>query len=264
MNNSETVYIVITPPAVLDEKLIKGVADILNKNIYDARVLLSGEIPKIAAHYENMQIAGPVLHTLTDLGIETIALSDSTLSQPRQMFKARTLSFEKKEVVFTDRSGIEKRVGDSDAFLIITGKVQTSREAEAIITRKKLNITSTLLMGGIPISRKVKEKTTTHSQETEYFLRLYGRKPLDSFVLISQHDMDYSFLVEKTAMSTRANFMAVVSTIQEIFPQAIFNDSLSKSFSVTSSPDRAWDEIEIYCRLIYVCNLVKNGLDPAI
>ena len=263
MNNSEIVYIVITPPAGLDEKLIKSVAVILNKNIYDARLLLSGEIPKIVAHYENMQIAEPVLHTLTELGIETIALSDSILNQPRQMFKAYTLAFGKKEIVFVDRSGSEKKVSDNDAFLIISGKIQTSTESEATITRKKLNITSTLLTGGIPIYRKVKEKTTTHSQETEYFMRLYSKKPLDSFVTISQHDMDYSFLGEKTAMSTRANFITVISTIQEMFPQAIFNDSLSKSFGITSSHNRSWDDIEIHCRLIYAYNLVKSGLDPA-
>jgi hypothetical protein len=264
MINSETVYIVITPPATLDEKLIKGVADILNKNMYDARLLLTGEIPKIVAHYENMQTAEPVLHTLKELGIETIALNDSVFSQPREMFKAYTLAFGKKEVVFVDRSGTEKRVGDNDAFLIIAGKIQTSIESESIITRKKLNITSTLLTGGIPIHKKVKEKTTTHSQETEYFLRLYSRKPLDSFIAISQHDMDYSFLGEKTAMSTRANFITLISTIQELFPQAIFNDSLSKSFGITSSHSRSWDDIEMHCRLIYAYNLVKNGLDPAI
>jgi hypothetical protein len=264
MTNDDTVYIVIAPPARLDEKVTKSVAELLNKNIYDARLLLSGEIPKIVAHYENMQTTEPVLHTLTELGIETFTLSDSMLSQPGQMFKAHALTFENKEVVFFDRNGIEKRVGDNNAFLIITGKIQTSTESEAIITRKKLNITSTLITGGIPIYRKVKEKATTHSQESEYFMRLYSKKPVDPFVVISQHDMDYSFLGEKTAISTRANFITVISTIQEIFPQAIFNDSLSKAFGISSSNNRSWDNIEMHCRLIYAYNLVKSGLDPAI
>jgi hypothetical protein len=264
MINSEIVHIVIAPPVVFNEKLIKGVADILNKDAYDARLLLSGEIPKIVAHYENMQMAEPVLHTLVELGIDAIALSDFILRQPQRIFKAYTIELGKQEVLFKDINGIEKRIRESDAFLIITGIIQTSTESEAITTRRKLNITSTLLTGGIPIYKKVKEKTITRFQGTEYFMRLYSNKPVNPFVAISQHDMDYSFLGEKIAMSTRANFTSVVTTMQEIFPQAIFNDSLSKPFRIMSSPSQSWDDVEIHCRLVYAFNLVKSGLDPSI
>jgi hypothetical protein len=264
MNNSGIVHIVIAPPVAPDENLIKSAADTLDNNLYDTRLLLSGEIPRIAAHYESIQTAEPVLHALVDLGIKAIALSDSILRQPPLSFMAYMLKFGKQEVLFKDRNDIEKRIRDNEAFLIITGMIQTSTESETITTRKKLNVTTTLITGGIPIYRKVKEKTITRSQGTEYFIRLYSKKPEDPFVVISQHDMDYSFLGEKTAMTTRENFASVVSAMQQAFPQAIFNDSLSKPFTITSSPNRTSEDVEIHCRLIYVFNLVKSGLYQAI
>lgn len=264
MADSEIVHIVVAPPVALDEKLIKSAADVLGKNIYDTRILLSGEIPRIIAHCESMHTAKPVLHALTGLGINAIAFNNSTLRQPPQSFKACTLAFGKQEVTFKDRSSQEKRIEENGVFLIITGMIQTSTESETITTRKELNITTTLLTGGIPIYRKVKEKTTTHSTGTEHFIRLYSKKPDDPFVVIFQHDMNYSFLGEKTAISSRENFASVVTALQEAFPQAIFDDRLVKPLRITSSPNQAWEDIEIHCRLIYTFHLITSGLDPAV
>jgi hypothetical protein len=263
MIDSGKVHIGVMPPAALNEDMVKSAAEVLGKNVYDTRVLLSGEIPRIIAHYENMQMAGPVVHSLKELGIEAIAFNDSQLRQPPQFFKAYTLSTGTQEVLFKDRSGREKRMRDNEGFLIITGMIQTSTQTETVTTRKKLNITTTLLTGGIPIYKKVKEKTTTHSTESDQFLRLYSRRPDDPVVLITRHDMDYSFLGEKIDVSTRANFILTVAAIREAFPAALYNDMLSKPFKITSSPDRSLSDTEIQCRLIYEFSLAKNDGRPA-
>jgi hypothetical protein len=231
--------------------------------VYDTRLLLSGEIPRIAAHYESRQTAEQVLRKLKDLGINAIAVTDSMLRLPQQSFHAYTLTPGKQEVLFKDRSGAEKKTVSDDVFLIITGTIQTSTVSETVTTRKKLNVTTTLLTGGIPVYKNVKEKTTASSQETESFIRLYNNRPVDPYVVISQHDLDYSFLGEKTAVSARANFTSVISALREIFPQAIFNDVLSKPFRITSTPGKVREDMELYCRLIYLFNLAKSRQCPA-
>lgn len=263
MIEREIVHIAVTPPAEFDEDMVKSVAEVLGKNVYDTRVLLSGEIPRVIAHYENMHAAEPVVRSLKEMGIKAIAFNDSKLRQTPQFFQAYTLSIGTQEVLFKDRSGHEKKIRDSEAFLIIIGMIQISTETETMTTRKKLNIATTLLTGGIPIYKKVKEKTTTRSTESDQFLKLYSRGPDDPVVLITRHDMNYSFLGEKTDVSTRANFILTVSAMREAFPNALYNDMLTKPFKITSSSDRSLNDIEIQCRLIYEFSLAKDGTSPA-
>jgi hypothetical protein len=263
MIDSGKVHIAVMPPAVLNEDMVKSAAEVLRKNVYDTRVLLSGEIPRIIAHYENIPATGQVVHSLKELGIDAIAFNDSQLRQPPQFFKAYTLSTGTQDVLFKDRSGREKRMRDNEAFLIITGMIQTSTETEIVTTRKKLNVATTLLTGGIPIYKKVKEKKTTHSTESDQFMRLYSTRPDDPVVLITRHDMDYSFLGERIDVSTRANFILTVAVVREALPNALYNDMLVKPFKITSSADRSLNDSEVQCRLIYEFSLAKNDGRPA-
>ena len=120
-------------------------------------------------------------------------------------------------------------------------------------------MTRTLLMGGIPIWRKVDEKTNTQSIQAEYFARLYDRKSPDPSVEILQHHMNYSFLGAKIAASSLTNFGTVVLKVREIFPQAIFDNRLAKPSVLTTSSSQVWQDIETNCKLIYLFHAVTSG-----
>jgi len=140
------------------------------------------------------------------------------------------------EVPFRAAGGQAKRIGSRDVFLILEGKIETHTEAEAIRTRMKFSLAATVLTGGIPIWRRVREKTKALSLRAERFVRLYDRKSSEPSVEIIQDRMDYSFLGIKMASSSFANFSTVVMKIRELFPQAIFDDRLMKSFEANVSP----------------------------
>jgi hypothetical protein len=250
MAAQDIVHLAIVPPPALEANLIERVAAIVNKNSYETRLLLTGAIPRIIAHYPSMQTAESAARSLKDLGLVPIVLNDSELRKPSQIFKALTLEFGEQDILFRDRMGHESRVAATDAFLILVGKMRTYAEEDMTKTEMKLNWGATLLTGGIPIWRRVTQRTSDSAVQTECFARLYGIEPSAPCVQILQHHMNYAFLGAKIAPSSLVNFNAVVARLREVFPQAIFDDRLAK-------PSRA-EDTEIDCKLLYFSHLAMK------
>jgi len=259
MADYEVMHIAVAPPANLDENLVRSVATVINKSPSYTRLLLAGEVPKVIAHYDNMQIAEPIIQNLRDLGLVAIACKYSELRQFPQTFKAQTLEFREKEVLLRDSAGREKRIVENNVFLILVGRIETSVAVETTKPKTKFSLTRTLLTGGIPIWRRVDEKTKAQSIQAEYFARLYDRKSPVPSVDILQHHMNYSFLGAKVAPSSFTNFGIVVRRLREVFPQAIFDNRLAKPSVLAESSSRVWEDIEIKCKLIYLFHAVTSG-----
>ncbi|MDD4873517.1 MAG: hypothetical protein PHE15_00845 [Dehalococcoidales bacterium] len=88
MADNEVIYIAIAPPTAPDDNLIRGVADILSRSPCGTRHLIAGGIPRIIAHYDNMQITGHVIQKLHNLGIGcfTCLLSPSACDKEKGAF----------------------------------------------------------------------------------------------------------------------------------------------------------------------------------
>jgi hypothetical protein len=259
MSDSEVIHIAVDLPTNLDANLVRSVANVINKSPSQTRLLLAGKVPKVIAHYDSIQVAESIIRNLRNLGLATIACRDSELGQFPQTFRAQTLECREKEVLFRDIAGREKTIAETNAFLVIVGRIETSVEVETTKQKAKFSLPRTLLMGGIPIWRRVDEKTTTHSLQAECFARLYERKSPDPSVDILQHHMNYSFLGAKVAASSFTNFGTVVLRLREVFPQAIFDNRLAKSSVLTTSPSQVWEGIQINCKLIYLFHARTSG-----
>ena len=251
MAEHEVVHVAIAPPSTLDEEMVKKAAVIVAKNPYETRLRLTGKIPKIIANYDSMQMAESTARSLRELGLVAIVCTDSELRKSSQIFKARNLKLEEQAITFCDRSGQARRMEAREAFLILGGRMQTYTDTEVIKTTRKLNVTATLLTGGIPIMKKVEKKTTTRSFQTESFLRLYDRTSPELAVEILQHDFDYSFLGTEMASSSTANLNTTVAKIRNAFPQAIFDDRLVAPFGSDMHSTVPQESIEVNCKLIY-------------
>jgi hypothetical protein len=251
MADYEVVHVAVGAPAVLDEELVKKVSEIIGKNLYETRLRLTGKIPKIIANHNTLQHAQLTAKGLRGLGLVAIVFTDSELRRTWQVFQARSLKLEERAVIFCDRSGQEKRLEASEAFLILTGKVEGYTEKETTKTVKKLNVPLTLLTGGIPISKKVKEKTVSKSFQKESFLRLYNRTSPEPAIEIKQHDFDYSFLGVEMASSAASNFGIAVRKIRETFPGAVFEDRLIDPLGASIPATVEQENIESNCKLIY-------------
>jgi hypothetical protein len=259
MAEYEVVHLAIAPPAMPEEELVKKVATIISKNLYETRLRLTGKIPKIIANYDTMQAAESAAQSLRELGLVVILCADSELRKSSPIYRAHTLKFEEPAVMFWDRGGQARRVKPSEVFLIISGRMQTCTETEVTTTVKKLNIAATLMLGGIPVSKRVKEKTKNKSFQTESFIRLYDRTLSEPIVEILQQGLDYSYLGLEMVSSSVANFSNTVKKIRGAFPEAIFDDRLVEPFGADMRSAILEDDIEMNCKLIYFCHRTMSG-----
>jgi len=249
---NEIFHLAVGPSSGVDADLLAQAAGIVNKNLYDVRLLLSGNMPRLVAHFGDLHEAEAAARSLTALGLTALVCRDSDLRKPQEDFHGHTLKFGDGEVLFLDRSGRRKAVSSAGVSIILRGTTGIRTETEGTTTRTKFSLGATVLTGGIPVWRKVKERATDISVQVVHFARLYGPESADHTVELTQHGMDYSFLGADKAPSSMANFNTVIRRIREAFPQACFDDRLIGHSGGTEMPSKIGTDLESSCRLLYL------------
>jgi len=260
MAGYEVVHVAVAAPNIPEPEIVKKVATIVSKDPYQTRLLLSGGFPRFIAHYPSLQEAESTTRNLTDLGLVAFVCQNSELRKPSKVFTVRTVEFLDGEAVFRNSGGQTKTIKSADVFLILKGILQISAEEEATETKRKINWGATLLTGGIPIYRNVKETVMGATVREEPVVRLYNRESSDPAVQMSQHVMSYSFLGAQIALSSAANFNTVVAKLRDLFTRAIFDDRLMKSSGSDAPSARASDDLELNYKLLYLYYKTKSGL----
>jgi hypothetical protein len=241
------VHVAAAPPKTLEPGLVTKAAAIIGKDPYTTRLLLIGKIPKIVASYQTVEEAQAVAGRLRALGLAAFACDDSEIRGPLPSIpRARTLLRCKAEITLMKSGGETQAIGPGDVFLILKGTRQTGSGEETVNITRKINLAATLL-SGMPVFRKVKEKTKEAFQ-TESFIRIYGRGSVEPRVEIQQNDFGYSFLGDRLAPSSYENLNNTAAFLREIFPQAVYDDTLA------AHPDAT----ETNCRLLYLYHKTRE------
>ncbi len=254
-DQADVVHVGIAPPKTLDGDLLKKAASLIGKEITDTRLLFAGEIPRIIASYPDTNTAEAAARSLRDEGLVAFVCRDSELRNPAGGFVAHTMKSGGKEVIFGDRRGGEFRFEADGAFLIIRGRMPTVAEEKVSTSKMKLNVTATVLAGGIPIMRRVTKESTRGSIQAEDFLRIYDRKSTDPSVEMFQGHIDYSFLGPELAPSAPENFKLVVTKLRQWFPAAIFDERLIRRYKPDIPAASPGEALDINCKLIALCYL---------
>ena len=249
---NEIVHVLVSPPDNIDTNLVKQAAVILKKDPYATRLLLSGKIPKIIAHYPGIEEAELIIKRLKTLGLVAVALRDSELAEsPLTRFRAHALKLADGEVTFFDKGGRQQKLDSKQVFLILKGKLPPSHETDVTVTKLKFNFTATL-MTGIPIWRRAKETIKGTSNEEGYFVRIYDPISTEPKVEFFENYFDFSFLGSEIAPSTSVNLNNTITKLRTVFPQALFDDRLTQLSGSSSSSDKPARDIEMNCKYIYL------------
>jgi hypothetical protein len=261
---SDIVHVLVAPPDNIETNLVKETAAIINKDPYETRLLLSGKIPKLIAHYQSTQEAELIAKRLKTLGLVVVICSDTEFHKSHSAgFRAYALRLGDREVTFRDKGGQIKIIELMNVFLILKGKHQTSTDKEVTNTSMKFSLPATLLTGGIPVWRKVKETTKNTFIEEGYFVRLYDRMSLEPVVEIFENYFDFSSLGSKLSPSSFTNLNSIIAELRNAFPKAAFDDRLVQPLGTSISSDTQWDDIELNCRLIYLYHQAVTNLTPS-
>ena len=251
-DRQDTLYVAAAPPKTLSDELLKKAASLIGKDIADTRLLLAGELPRVLASMPDSATAESTARGLQDAGFVAFVCGDSELRNRAESFLARTVIPAERAVTFRDRHGGEVVIEAGDAFLIIRGKLRAAAPENTSTTKMKLNVTATVLTGGLPIMRRVTKETTRESSQAEDFMAIYDRRSSDPRVEMSRSQMDYAFLGPELTPFALANFEIVAKKLREWFPPAIFDDRLSRHFKTDLPSEGPGEALEINRKLIYL------------
>jgi hypothetical protein len=253
MVTNEIVHLLVAPPQTVETSLVKEACLILQKDPYETRMLLSGKMPKLIAHYASAAAAEIVAQQLKTLGLVALAVNDIELNQFFENgFNARGVEFEEQAATFRDNNNRLLKLETKDVFLIIKGKYQVSSDKPVTATRLKFNLTATLVTGGIPIWSKVNETSKANSGETGYFVRIYDRDSPKARVEFFENSFNYSVLDTEIAPNAATNLNIIVTKLRAVFPQALFDDILTQPMGLSEAYDKKANAVELHCRLIYL------------
>jgi hypothetical protein len=260
MAGNEIFHVAAIATNVLAPEVIAKASAITGQDHYQTRLLLTGMLPRLIAHYTNVQDAETTAQDLTGLGLIAFVCSNFNLRRPQKLFTACAVKFLDGEASFRNSGGGTRNVKCADVFLMLKGIWRIPDQEETTETKKKINWGATLLTGGIPIFSSTTEKTGNATLRDELFLRIYTRESPDPAVQMSQSSMSYSFLGSSTAPSSAANFNTVVTKLQAWFPDAVFDDRLGKIPRSDISSARDSDAFKINCKLLYLYFRTIKGL----
>jgi hypothetical protein len=250
-------HLAINPVESIEPGLVKKVSEILKKDAYEARLLLLGKIPRIIAHFDSEEKCQQAIEALSALGIFGFAVDDSDLHSNDAIvrkFSAYSLILEDGQVTFVSKNGVHEIVNQSDVYLIIFGKLQRTIILKETRENVKINLTATLLTGGIPVLRKSRENIEQKTFQTEYFIRLYPRIFSRPVIEISESNFNFSFLGIRISPSSAKNIQALIVELKSLFPGDLFDNRLAEYAPVIEQ-----GEVELACKLIYLYHRAKKG-----
>jgi hypothetical protein len=252
MENNESTDIAIAPGNSFDEEIIRKLAALLDRDLYYARAALSSKIPRIIFRQKGPQRGEEFQKQLKELGLVSFTFKENDIQKPLRLFKASSCDFEENNWIFKDKNSKLYELERNRIFLILKGNLQTSGEKETVTNTQKLNITATLLSGGIPIRRNVQEKKRETTVESEGFVRIFEKDSPDACLEIKQKSFNYACLGKEMAGSSKQNISLIARKIKDFFPEAFFDDNLNQFPMIGSSVNPMDTNIDVNCKLIYL------------
>lgn len=243
-------HIVINPPGSIAPELVNHVSEVLGKDPFGVRMLLSGKLPKIAANFDSEEKAKSIAVSLSTCGVTAFTVNDQDLQQsnrPVTKIVANSLKISNGQLIFISRSGAETVVEQGELFLILHGRMRIPTSFKETRTSVKFNLPATIITGGIPVWRKSEETVETTSSQIESFVKLYGHHSLEPLIEIFESSFDFSFLGNKIFPSTIKNFGLTVKELKQVFAGSFFDNRLAEYTPVMQDV-----EIKTVCRLIYL------------
>ena len=246
--DKDALHVVAVPPNWADPERTKAVALLIKRDVPGTRLLLNGRVPRILASYSSIELAGEVAGELRRLGLQVRVCKDSHLRKPPG-FIAHSLQLNEGDILFADREGDLIRLGTGGANLLVTGQVDIPEERTVVRTSTKLNLPATLLTGGIPIRRKVSQKTVESVTNAVRFAFIYGIE-LKPIIELRQDDFDYSCLGSEMALSSSLNFNTVIARLRRALPAVAFDDTLNRVFKTDVRTSSPWESALVASTLI--------------
>lgn len=196
----------------------------LGTTAYEERLMLAAGLPAVALRTTDRTKATELLASIRRRGHGAVACDASRVIGNESMVLMRGFTLDPAGV------GVPSRPGDplpySDISALIRATIRTRTETRKEVSEKKFSVGRTLLTGGLMMTKTVAREETHVASDREQVLYLF-RASGDTPWILRERATAYTGLGSAAGASSFQNFMATITRLRELAPQAGYDERLT-------------------------------------
>lgn len=210
-----------------DTEVAKTIAENMGTVVFEARQKVSGGGPAVLASFADPQQAGTLAGKLSQDGVPAMVIDTEVVrgrNQPLRVCRF-VLGPQALQLELFEGESCAIDYGTIDLLLVaICAAGQT--QATTTETERKFSLGKTLLAGGVPMTKEVKNEKIVNIEERDETLWLYVRK--GATVIFNRGALNYDGLGDAMQLTRDLNFAHLKNALRRLAPQADYDDRLVK------------------------------------
>ncbi len=209
----------------------------LGISLYEARLLLSGERPKIVLRTADETHARDLLAKLRARRHGAIACDSRAIVAIDEMVQVEQFQLTDTALVLAD--GAEFLYADVLALLRAVRTEHTTTKTK--VTERKLAMGRAIASGGLLLSKKTTREESKAAEHREQVLFVFRKSGGGACVVRDSHT-SFEGLATRMAPSVAENFVRLIAELRERAPDAVFDDRLIRFHAADAQSTSRLDE----------------------
>lgn len=208
-------------------ELASVISEALGSTVFDVQQRLAGGSPIVLAKHVDLQQILKLENALKQNGIPTLVVDAEEVQKRTTQLIVSRFEIMESSLRIETKNGRKGEISFQDIHLLlpVTGVIRHSEKKT--VTERKFSLGKTLMTGGIPMSKKVEHQENVETVKHRKALYLYIRR-LREPAVFHQDELKFEDLGEAMKMSRELNFGFLLSEIQRLSPNAVYDDRLQK------------------------------------
>jgi hypothetical protein len=195
---------------------------------YEERLKLSAGVPAVVLTTVDEGAANGLTRTLEGRGHRALLVRGSEIARTESMISLRDFTFDDSVVTAGGH-----RLAWVDVAVMVRARHVSRTENVEVVKKKKLDLGRAVMTGGLMINKTVKQKRTTHSEDSEQVLYVFPIRGTPW--LLRERATHYAALGALQTPTTTRNFTITVEQFRSRARTARFDDSLLRRPAVTDA-----------------------------
>lgn len=207
--------------------MAQTVAETLGILVFEARQRMAGGGPVVIAKFADPQQAETLAARLKQGGVPTLLIDTEALRARAKPFRVRQFRLDDTTLYMETAAGENEKLPYAEISLMLAATTVVGQsESTTTVTERKFSLGKTMMAGGIPMTKKVKQQLTLRSEERDEVLCLHvaGRPS----ILFCRGALNYAGLGAAMQLSRELNFTHLKTELSRRAPQALVDNRLLK------------------------------------
>ncbi|HXI57986.1 MAG TPA: hypothetical protein VNO55_18100 [Polyangia bacterium] len=237
--------------AAIDGAAVKAIAGAIGAAPADVRMRLAGRLPRVLASDSDGAALAAAAEALEALGLQTVVCDPTEAPSDRERVIGRRVNPSSADGALQVWDGAETchEIPRAAVQLLQRGVRAATEQRTVTTTQRKFDAGRALLSGGLMLTKKSTQTSTTTTETREPFL-LVQRAGGEGDVILYERRLDYRFLGTDLQPSSHANFERLVAAVRAFCPQAPFDDRVGQAGFLQGLPATAAEPTDLGLYLI--------------